>query len=152
MESFASPIRIPVVRATTVHGALVAGHLFTSGVLIWICPPGSHAVLLTLVVAASLALEVLSVGMPDRRCKVLLLGRDDDWSLITADGQRVRARLLPGFFVSTRLVIVRLKPTGARPLHFVLTGGNTPPDAFRRLRVRLQHPLSAGTAGASGYA
>ena len=152
MESFASPIRIPVARATAVHNWLVAAHLLTFGVLLWTCPPGTHAVVLMLVVAASLVFEVFSVGIPDRRCKVLLLNRDDEWSLITPDGERVRARLLAGVFVSTRLVIVRLKPPDAWPLHFVLTRANTPPDAFRRLRVRLQHPLAADTHGAVGYA
>ncbi|MGR9089769.1 MAG: hypothetical protein ACU85U_04215 [Gammaproteobacteria bacterium] len=149
MESFASPIRIPVARASAVHGWLVAAHLFTLGVLIWICPPGLHALLLMLVVAASLVLELRSVGTPDSRCKVLLLGRDDEWSLITPGGERVCAALMPGFFVSTRLVIVRLKPSGARPMHFVLTGANTAPDTFRRLRVRLKHPLSASAQGAA---
>lgn len=152
MESFASPIRIPVVRATALHYSLVACHLLMLVVLIRVCPPGLHTAMLVLLVIASLVLEVFTIGMPHRRCKVLLLGRNDEWSLVNANGERISARLLAGFFVSTRLVIVRLKARGKRPLHVVLTPANTPPDALRRLRVRLRFPLSAGLEDSSGYA
>jgi len=146
MESFASPIRIPVIPATALHRWLVTGHIVTFAGLIWFFPFGPHAAALMLVVVASLVLEMRSVGRPNGRCKVLLLGRDDVWLLLTAGGERIRATLMPGFFVSTRLVILRLKPAGARPLHFVLTGANTPPGAFRRLRVRLRHPANPARA------
>lgn len=148
MASFASPIRIPVVRATALHAWLVAGHIVTFAVVIRICPPGLHTALLLLLVIVSLVLEVFAIGMPDRRYTTLLLGRNDEWSLIKADGEPTSARLLGGFFVSTRLVVVRLKAYGARPLHIVLTRANTAPDTFRRLRVRLRYPMSAG-AGSS---
>lgn len=139
MESFASPIRIPVVPASVLHRWLVAGHIVTFAGLIWFFPFGPHAALLEFIVAASLILEIRSLGTPNARCQVLLLGRDDVWSCVTPGGERIRATLLPGFFVSTRLVILRVKPVGARPLHVVLTGANTPPGAFRRLRVRLKY-------------
>ncbi len=147
MESFASPIRIPVIPATALHGWLVAGHIITFAGLFWFFPFGPHVASLMLVVAASLMLEIRSVGTPNGRCKVLLVSRDNVWSLVTPDGERIRATLLPGFFVSTRLAIVRLKPAGARPLHFVLTDANTPPGAFRRLRVRPRHPTTGTHAG-----
>ncbi len=145
MESFASPIRIPMVRATVLHCWLVTGHLLMLGALIWICPPAAHTSILVALVLVSLALEVGAVGMPDRRCKVLLLGRNDEWSVITAAGEHASARLLAGFFVSSRLIVLRLRPSGARSLHVVLTRANTPPAAFRRLRVRLRYPLAAAT-------
>jgi hypothetical protein len=152
MESFASPMRIPVVRATALHYWLVACHVVMFVALIRFCPPGLHTALLALLVIVSLVLEIFAIGMPDRRCKVLLLGRHDEWSLVKANGERCGARLLAGYFVSTRLVIMRLQAPGARPLHVVLTPANTPPDVLRRLRVRLRFPLSADLEGSSGYA
>jgi len=152
MESLASPIRIPVARASVLHYGLVTGHVLTLACLVLIFPPGVHSALLMLLVSVSLALEVFTIGLPHRRWKALLLGRNDEWTLFTPADEPIRARLQSGVFVSTRLVIMRLKPSRGWPLHVVLTPANTPPAAFRRLRVRLRYPL-AGTAGRhSAYA
>lgn len=152
MESLASPIRIPVARATVLHYGLVAGHVLTFAGLVFIFPFGMHTALLMALVTVSLGLEVYTVGLPHRRWKALLLGRNDEWTLFTTGGEPISARLLTGVFVSTRLVIVRLKPSAGRPLQIVLTPANTPPDAFRRLRVRLRYPLASGVGRNSGYA
>lgn len=152
MAPFASPIRIPMLRATALHYSLVAAHVITFLGLIRICPHGLHTTLLALLVVASLVLEVLTIGLPERRFKTLVLGGNDEWLLLDADAQRTRARLLAGFFVSSRLVILRVKPSGGCPLHVVLTSANTPHDAFRRLRVRLRYPLSAGGKNQAGFA
>lgn len=150
MEPFASPIQIPVARDCVLDAWLVAAHLCTFGIVIWIFPPGLHSTVIALAVAASLLNLKRSAAQLRARASAVLLGADEHWSLVTATGEVRPAQLLSGVFVSPALVIMRLKPIGGSPLHIVLTRSNTPPQTLRRLRVRLRLPMHAHTPITTG--
>jgi len=142
MEPFASPVHLPISPAPTPMRVLVGAHIVVVCVLLWFFPFGMPSAGLSVVVLCSLFAQLRDARRVALNWRAVLLGTNDVWSAVATDGVVHRAVLLPGTFVSCGLVIIRLKPGAGRPLQFVLTRGNTPADAFRRLRVRLSLPIT----------
>jgi len=65
-------------------------------------------------------------------------GADDDWTLITGDGQAKKAKLLATSYVQSWMTVLNFDVGQRfRPYSVVLLPDAIDPDVFRRLRVRL---------------
>ncbi len=78
---------------------------------------------------------------PGRSPVEILLTSENEWRLKFADGHMEKANLMPGSYVHPWLVIVPLDVKGK--IHYVLIPADGVDDTqdYRRLRVRLIHPL-----------
>ncbi len=142
MESFASPIQIPIVRSATVAWLVCGGHVLIVLIFLAAFPLSEYLVAAVVGLLISLGIQYLSQCDLIKRIDAVLLRSDDQWSVLTHEGEVLSARLIGTTFVSPWLVILWLKPRGQRRVHLVLTRDNTDRDVFRRLSVRLRVPMS----------
>ncbi|MDX1251937.1 MAG: hypothetical protein IDH49_06745 [Gammaproteobacteria bacterium] len=101
------------------------------------------------VITASLAyiLNTHALLRHERAVLRLIWGSDDDWTLHTARGEAVVARLLPGSYVHPLLVVLNFEinvsdingriPSRARRRSVVLAPDSSDAATLRRLRARL---------------
>ncbi len=68
----------------------------------------------------------------------LILNAEDEWIIITSDGNNQASTLLPESFVHPYLVVLRFATENKRYFAFILTPDNVDQDILRRLRVRLK--------------
>ena len=142
MEPFASPIQIPIVRSATVAWLVCGGHVLIVLIFLTTFPLSEYLVAALVGLLISLEIQYLSQCDLVKRIDAVLLRSDDQWSVLTHEGEVLPARLIGTTFVSPWLVILWLKPRGQRRIHLVLTRDNTDRDVFRRLSVRLRVPMS----------
>lgn len=142
MEPLASPLHVPVLPSPLVSRCVDFVHAAALALYLAAFPSGVSATVLAGGVCLSWFIEYRNRRSLRRTVSAVLLGSDDGWSVVSPAGEIRSARLLPGTFVTAWLVVLRLKPRGQAALHVVLCRDNTLPDPFRRLRVRLQIPLS----------
>jgi hypothetical protein len=141
MEPLASPIHIPVIRSRNLTLAVYAGHALLALALGFAFTASVFQFLALAGLFGSLLLHRANQSKLESHASALLLRSSNEWDIITRDGVSIRATRVSGLFVSTSLVVFRLRiPSGVK-LHVVLTADNTQRDAFRRLRVRLRMPM-----------
>jgi hypothetical protein len=70
---------------------------------------------------------------------LLLLNRDNEWTLIDKDNNAVALKLEPGAFVHSLLVVLRFSVAEKKIRSFILNSENVEHNLLRRLRVRLLH-------------
>ena len=70
----------------------------------------------------------------------ILLGGDGQWNLVGSDGADSDVKFAKCLSVSAHLVVLRMTPVDETSPHIAVTDDNTPPIAFRRLRVRMRIP------------
>lgn len=145
MEPFASPIHIPIVLPTTVQRLVFGGHLLCAAIFLSALPLNAYSIAAVCCVLLSLGIQHWSDVDLVTRVYAVLLRSDDQWCVVTHDGEILATNLTGSTFVSPWLVIVSLKPRGQRKVRIVLTRENTNKDAFRRLFVRLTVPMSQPT-------
>lgn len=69
------------------------------------------------------------------------LRKDNSWLLSIAGEDEVRAELLPGCLVQPWLTVLVFRLPNRRKVSLLLLKDNAERDSFRRLRVRLKHPI-----------
>ncbi|MDA0821560.1 MAG: hypothetical protein O3C28_03945 [Proteobacteria bacterium] len=141
MEPLASPIHIPIIRSRNLSVAVYAGHAIVASAVAFGFSVSAFQLLALSGLFVSFLLNYANQSKLERHACALLLRSSNEWEIITPAGACVRATRVSGLFVSAGLVVFRLRISNGVKLHVVLTADNTPSDAFRRLRVRLQMPM-----------
>lgn len=152
----AAPLQIDVRYSPWLAGLTLFVH---GGALAMLLPlgfsPWAKAVLAG-VIAASLVytLNTHALLRHERAVLRLIWGSDDDWTLHTARGEAVAARLLPGSYVHPLLVVLNFEvkaadvkgrlPSGVRRRSVVLAPDSSDAVTLRRLRARLNFFLPEG--------
>ncbi|MBT7951076.1 MAG: hypothetical protein HN764_05585 [Gammaproteobacteria bacterium] len=70
---------------------------------------------------------------------VLILGRENKWTLIDAEKNAQAVKLEPAAYVHRLLLVLRFTVNGGKTYPFILTSENVERNILRRLRVRLRH-------------
>jgi hypothetical protein len=70
---------------------------------------------------------------------VLLLNRENKWTLIDTEKNAEAVKLEPAAYVHRLLLVLRLTVKGGKTYPFILTSENVERNILRRLRVRLRH-------------
>lgn len=135
---FYSPsIRLFLVQGVIHLGAVVC--LWPTLLPLWLKP------LLALCILALLVRQGREFLRLRDRPLHLMLNREEEWLLLQQGMDDERLQLLPGAFVHPWLAVLRFRRAGRLwPLVLILTRDNIESELFRRLRVRLRHPMGEG--------
>jgi hypothetical protein len=112
MEPFASPIHIPIAVSTSVRRLVHGGHLLFVIIFLVALPLNAYSITVVCCVLLSLAIQRYTELDLVTRVGAVLLRSNDQWSVVTQQGEVLVARLVGSTFVSPWLVIFALKPQG----------------------------------------
>ncbi len=136
-----APLMIPLRPAHDLRRAISCLHTALAGVLLFALPRDATTVPLLIAAALSFGQCWRELDPPARGWCAIACDSAGRWQIVGVRGQRQAASLHGQAYVAPWIVILPLRLADGHRIRILLTARNAPPDAFRRLRVRLRHGL-----------
>ena len=140
MKPLASPIHISISSSRLLANLVIGGHLPIILALVFAIDRGVYMAAGIGTVMISYCVQFRNSARLREDVSAILLGGDGQWNLVGSDDAVSAVKFATCLFVSAHLVVLRMTPVDETSLHIALTDDNTPPIAFRRLRIRMRIP------------
>lgn len=143
MRNTIPPLRLEPHRSLWLAGLLLSAHAGAFVLVFFLPLPVWAKLLIACIISISLYTTLNTYALLRGRRAIVsaLCDSDNEWALRNAAGHEFCARLLPGSYVNSALVILNFSAGSRwRCCSMVLMPDSLDAATLRRLRVRLLHP------------